>query len=192
MRDLTKLPDTLPIPTDDGATKHLEGFLLRDNIILNDSDNNLFGIPNDLNKKAVLFIFPKAGSPLQPNNAPEEWDAISGARGCTPQSCGYRDLVHEFSKMDVSVLGLSVQPPEVLKEIKTRNSLNYTLLSDSEYKLTHALKLPTFSFQGEHLIKRMAFYIDKNRIMKVFYPVFPPDQSADEVLNFLKGKIIHP
>jgi len=192
MRDLTKLPYTLPVPKDDGAAKHLEGLLLQDSIILNDSDSHPFSIPNDLNKKTVLFIFPKAGSPLQPNNAPEEWDAIPGARGCTPQSCGYRDLVHEFTKMDISVLGLSVQPPEVLKEIKERNFLNFKLLSDSEYKLTHALKLPTFVFQGEQLIKRMAFYIDKNRIMKVFYPVFPPDQSANEVLSFLKSKIIHP
>lgn len=113
------------------------------------------------------------------------WDTIPGARGCTPHSCGFRDLNNEFVSLSVSIFGLSVQAPAVQKEFAQRNHITFPIISDSQLKLTEHLKLPTFDFEGEKLIKRMAFFIKDGIIQKVFYPVFPPDKNAEHVLAWL-------
>ena len=145
----------------------------------------LFNLKEEFQNPTVLFMYPRAGSPLAPNTNSELWDTIPGARGCTPQSCGFRDLVHEFKKIGFKIYGLSIQSPTIQKEFVERNHIPFPILSDFQYTLTNLLKLPTFEFEGERLIKRMALVIDGGKIQKVFYPVFPPDKNADEVLNWL-------
>jgi peroxiredoxin len=136
--------------------------------------------------RTCFLFFRERGSPLEPNSNQDLWDQTPGARGCTPQSCGFRDLYSEFTDLGFAVFGLSMQNSAVQKEIAQRNELPFPLLSDSEYLLTNALNLPTFMFEGERLIKRMALIVQDGRIQKVFYPVFPPDQNASEVLAWIK------
>ena len=121
------------------------------------------------------------------------WDAIPGARGCTPQGCGFRDLHGEFRALGVTVAGVSTQTTEYQREFVERNHVPFDLLSDAELRLTHALKLPTFEFGVEGigpstLIKRMAWYVEGGRIARVWYPVFPPDKNADVVLSWLRDR----
>ena len=184
--NLTELPNDLPVPIDDGKTAHLVGVSMP-NLQLNSSVGGQVNLQDAFQNPTVLFIYPRAGSPLSPNKNPELWDSIPGARGCTPQSCSFRDLIAEFKALDVQVYGLSVQSPEVQKEFVTRNHITFPILSDYQHQLTDTLNLPTFDFEGERLIKRMAFFIKGGKIGKVFYPVFPPDKNADEVLAWLRN-----
>jgi peroxiredoxin/GNAT superfamily N-acetyltransferase len=188
-QNLNDLPDNLPRPVDDGQTAHLLGAKIPEVVLEStlEKEVNLF---LKCQPPTVLFIYPRAGSPLEPNTNPELWDAIPGARGCTPQSCGFRDLISEFTALGVNVLGLSIQSPMVQKEFVERNHIGFPILSDHQYRLTKGLNLPTFEFDGEWLIKRMALFIKDGIIQKVFYPVFPPDKNAEEVLVWLKGKRI--
>ena len=185
MRNLLELPDNLPQPTDDGKTNHLTGMAVP-NISLQATTGHIVYLFQEFQKPTVLFIYPRAGSPLEPNTNPELWDAIPGARGCTPQSCGFRDLEKEFTALGVQIYGLSVQSPAVQKEFVERNHIAFPILSDQRYKLTEKLNLPTFLFEKEQLIKRLCFYIENGIIKKVFYPVFPANKNADEVLAWLK------
>ena len=188
MRDsVYDLPPNLPKPVDDGQADHLRGHAIPELSLMATTGENV-KLTEIFSKPSVLFIYPRAGSPLEPNTDPELWDTIPGARGCTPHSCKFRDLAAEFKTLGVSIYGASIQSPVVQKEFVERNHIPFPILSDSDYKLTDSLKLPTFTFDGEKLIKRIAFYIDKNKIEKVFYPIFPPDKNADEVLAWLKSK----
>jgi peroxiredoxin len=184
MSAYTELPPNLPCPHDDGAATHLDGLELPDlNLESTQGPRNLREITTP---RTVLFIFPRAGSTLEPNTNQELWDSIPGARGCTPQSCGYRDLAAEFRNLDTDIYGLSIQSPRILTEITERNHLPFPLLSDQRLELAKALKLPTFEFEGERLIKRMALVCENGAIRKVFYPVFPPNLNASVVLGWLK------
>lgn len=185
--NLTELPADLPRPVDDGKTAHLVGTQIP-NMSLASTLNNQVNLWEAFQSPTVLFIYPRAGSPLEPNKNPELWDSIPGARGCTPQSCSFRDLIGEFTALGVQVYGLSIQSPEVQKEFVTRNHISFPILSDHQHHFTNQLNLPTFDFEGERLIKRMAFFIQKGKIQKVFYPVFPPDKNAEEVLVWLNSK----
>lgn len=182
---LLDLPQNLPIPQDDGQCRHLVGFELP-NIELPSTTGLVLNLKEIFKQKSVLFIYPRAGSPLEANTNPELWDSIPGARGCTPQSCGFRDLYQQFKEVGVEVFGLSIQKPSVQKEFVERNHIPFPVLSDSSYELTQIMNLPTFEFEGEKLIKRMALVIVHGKISKVFYPVFPPDKNAYEVLNWLR------
>lgn len=184
-RNYNNLPTDLPRPTDDGATDHLPGFKIPD-LNLRATTGKDVNLSTVFQKPTVLFIYPRAGSPLEPNANPELWDSIPGARGCTPQSCGFRDLIQEFDQLQVSVYGLSIQSPRVQKEFVERNHISFPILSDENLEFTDRLKLPTFEFEGERLIKRMAFFVQDGTIQKVFYPVFPPNKNAEEVLTWLK------
>lgn len=184
--NLSDLPPDLPRPVDDGMANHLTEHLIPD-ITLAATTGEHLRLTEIFSKPSVLFIYPRAGSPLEPNLNPELWDSIPGARGCTPQSCSFRDLLQEFNKLDVNIFGLSVQSPVVQKEFVERNHIRFPILSDENYKLTDSLKLPTFLFESERLIKRMAWFIESNKIKKVFYPVFPPDKNAEEVLSWIKN-----
>lgn len=185
--NINDLPSDLPAPLDDGATNHLVGREMPD-LLLESTNQDKINMKDDFKKTSVLFIYPRAGSPLEPNLNPELWDATPGARGCTPQSCSFRDLFAAFKEEGVAVYGLSIQTPDIQREFVERNHINFPIISDKEYKFTDELKLPTFDFEGERLIKRMCFFIEDSRIEKVFYPVFPPDKNADEVLTWIKQK----
>ena len=135
----------------------------------------------------VVYAYPMTGRPDTP--LPEDWDLIPGARGCTPQSCAFRDHFSELSELGVNHLfGLSVQTTEYQMEAATRLHLPFPLLSDADYNLTDQLQLPTFDSSGIRLLKRLTFVAREGRITKVFYPVFPPDQNAQIVVNWLKNK----
>jgi len=177
------LPAGIPVPQDDGAARHLAGTKLPD-LALAATD----GAPVNLSKlrgRTVIYIYPRTGVPgVDP---PTGWDQIPGARGCTPQSCAFRDHFGELKRLGVAHLyGLSTQDTAYQREAATRLHLPFALLSDEKLALTDALKLPTFSVAGMTLLKRMALIIDDGQIVKTFYPVFPPDENATEVVAWLQ------
>jgi peroxiredoxin len=177
-----ELPKDLPRPIDDGAASHLEGMALPD-IALSATSGasvSLAAIPG----RAVIYIYPRTGRPGQA--LPEGWDAIPGARGCTPQSCGFRDHNAELASLGATVYGLSTQTSDYQKEARERLNLPFELLSDHELHLKRLLRLPTFVAAGMELYKRMALVVENGRIRKVFYPVFPPEENAAEVVAWLR------
>jgi len=177
------LPADLPAPQDDGGARHLTGAKLPD-LALPATDGTEVNLAR-LTGRTVVYIYPRTGRPGQP--LPEGWDGIPGARGCTPQSCGFRDHFAELKRLGVAQLfGLSTQTAEYQREAVERLHLPFAILSDADLRLTRALKLPTFQVDGMTLIKRMAWVIDNGVITHVFYPVFPPDQSAEEVVRWLQ------
>jgi peroxiredoxin len=180
--DPNVLPADLPIPRDDGAARHLTGRKLPA-LALAATD----GARVDLSKlrgRTVVYIYPRTGVPGQAS--PEGWDQIPGARGCTPQSCSFRDHFAELKRLGVAHLfGLSTQDTAYQSEAAERMHLPFPLLSDEKLELARALDLPVFTVAGMTLLKRMAWVIDDGAITKVFYPVFPPDKNAEEVIAWL-------
>jgi peroxiredoxin/catechol 2,3-dioxygenase-like lactoylglutathione lyase family enzyme len=177
------LPADIPAPQDDGGADHLAGMKIPDLALpaTRGGAYNLAIIPG----RAVLYIYPRTGVPGV--DAPPGWDDIPGARGCTPQSCGFRDHFAELKELGVEhVFGLSTQDTDYQREAAERLHLPFPVLSDAGLAFARALNLPTFSVAAMTLIKRMAFVIDDGVITKVFYPVFPPDQSAAEVISWLR------
>jgi peroxiredoxin len=181
--DPTVLPTDIPVPRDDGAASHLAGLELP-SVSLPATD----GSDVDLSKLkglTVVYIYPRTGVPGQPS--PDGWDAIPGARGCTPQSCSFRDHFAELKQLGVAQLyGLSTQDSDYQREAVDRLHLPFPVLSDAALKLARAIKLPTFTISGMTLHKRMALAIADGVIRKVFYPVFPPDKNAEEVIAWLR------
>lgn len=141
--------------------------------------------PAGLKGRTVLFCYPRTGRPDQ--ELPPGWNAIPGARGCTPEACGFRDAHAQFADLGVRVIALSTQPADYQREMAERLHLPFPVLSDEELELTRALRLPTFETSGWTLLKRLTLVIDDGRIEHVFYPVFPPDSHAGEVLSWLRG-----
>jgi peroxiredoxin len=181
--DPNVLPDHIPVPQDDGAARHLKGAKLSA-MVLQGTD----GLQVDLSKlkgRTVVYVYPRTGVPGQP--LPEGWDEIPGARGCTPQSCSFREHFAEIRRLGVAhVYGLSTQDTAYQREAAERLKLPFPILSDERLELTRALGLPTFTAAGMTLLKRMALVIDDGIINKVFYPVFPPDKNAEEVVAWLQ------
>jgi peroxiredoxin len=183
MRDLMQLPPELPIPTDDGAARHLTGMRLPD-LALAATDGTQVNLVK-LSGRTIVYAYPRTGEPGKPMI--DGWDAIPGARGCTPQSCGFRDHHATLASLGVAqVFGLSTQDTAYQREVAERLHLPFRILSDAELKLAHALRLPTFDIAGMTLLKRLALVIDDGVITHVFYPVFPPDQNAEEVITWLR------
>jgi len=178
------LPADLPVPQDDGASRHLAGMRLP-SLPLAATD----GAKVDLAKlpgRTVLYIYPRTGRPGVA--LPEGWDAIPGARGCTPQSCSFRDHFAELRSLGVAHLfGLSTQDTDYQREAVDRLHLPFAMLSDTGLRFSRALSLPTFDVAGMTLLKRMVLIIDDGVIVKVFYPVFPPDQSAAVLTQWLRA-----
>lgn len=180
------LPEGLPVPIDDGEAAHLEGLQLP-NISLPTTSGQHFNI-NPNSKKLVIYVYPLTG---QPDVAlPDGWDEIPGARGCTPQACDFSDHYQQFKNLNTQVFGLSTQTTEYQLALKNRLHLPFDLLSDSDFKLKKALNLPTFQVAKLTLYKRLTLVIENNIIKKVFYPVFPPNQHASQVLDWLKSHSI--
>lgn len=179
-----ELPDDLPEPQDDGAAAHLTGLSLPD-IALPATDGPAVNLAK-LKGRTIVYIYPRTGRPGQA--LPTGWNAIPGARGCTPQSCSFRDHFAELKALGVAQLyGLSTQDTAYQSEVAARLHLPFKILSDEHLALTRALRLPTFQVDGMTLLKRMAWVIDDGVLTKVFYPVFPPDKSAAEVVAWLKA-----
>jgi peroxiredoxin len=183
INDLSSLPPDLPAPTDDGACAHLEGTVLP-SIPLLATDGTRVDLAK-LPGRVVVFAYPRTGRPGLPALV-DDWNEIPGARGCTPQTCGYRDLAREFAAEGVAVFGLSSQDSEYQRELVARLNVSFPVLSDAQLELTRALSLPTFTVAGHELIKRLAWVAEDGRIVKVFYPVFPPDQNAATVLSWVR------
>jgi peroxiredoxin len=182
--NLTQVPPDLPVPVDDGGARHLQGRKLPD-VALAATDGSTVSLAR-LAGRTVVYVYPRTGVPGQPS--PDGWDVIPGARGCTPQSCGFRDHFAELTGLGVTrVHGLSTQTTEEQQEAAERLHLPFGLLSDAELKLTRAMELPTFTVAGMTLLKRMAWVIDDGVLTKVFYPVFPPDRNAEEVIAWIQA-----
>jgi peroxiredoxin len=178
------LPPDLPVPVDHGACDHLVG-LTAPALVLESSQG-----PVDLaalgGERAVLYVYPRTGKPGVP--VPAGWDAIPGARGCTPQSCGFRDHLTELAELGAHVAGLSAQPLDEQVEVAERLGLSYPVIADPDRRLGSALRLPTLEFDGAVLYRRVTLVLESGRIAKVFYPVFPPDRNAQEVIDWLRQR----
>ena len=183
LHDPAVLPADLPAPPDDGAARHLTGAKLPD-LALPATDGSAVNL-GGLRGRTVVYIYPRTGRPGQA--LPTGWDDIPGARGCTPQSCGFRDHFADLKRLGVAQLyGLSTQDTAYQREAVERLHLPFAILSDADLTLTRTLNLTTFAVDGMTLIKRMAWVIDDGTITQVFYPVFPPDKSAEDVIAWLK------
>lgn len=176
-----QLPQDLPVPRDDGACDHLPGMKLSSAPLRATSGHMLdvAGVPG----RTVVYCYPRTGRPDA--EVPQGWNEIPGARGCTPQACGFRDHHAELQALGARVFGLSTQTTEYQREAVDRLHLPFDLLSDSELRFTTAMRLPTFRVETMTLLKRLTLVIKDGRVEKVFYPVFPPDKNADEVIDWL-------
>jgi peroxiredoxin len=179
------LPADLPVPKDDGAANHLTGMRVPA-ITLGSTANRRINLAELARERTVIYCYPRTGAPGQP--VPKGWDEIPGARGCTPESCGFRDHYHALQALHVRVFGLSTQTTEYQREAVERLHLPFEILSDADFAVTNALRLPTFEFEGVRLLKRLTMVASDGKIEKVFYPVFPPDKHAEEVIAWLSKK----
>jgi peroxiredoxin len=179
--DFQSLPENLPKPEDDGASDHLAGTELLPTPLPSTSGRSVE--ISSLPGRTVLFCYPITGRPDR--ELPENWNEIPGARGCTPESCGFRDLHTEFRGFGARVFGISTQSTDYQREAVERLGLQYELLSDEGLKFIEALRLPTFEADGMSLMKRITLVIRGAKVEKVFYPVFPPDEHPAEVLEWL-------
>ena len=178
------LPAHLPAPVDDGAADHLTGLALPD-LALPATDGRAVALAR-LPGRWVIYLYPMTGQPGVP--LPESWDEIPGARGCTPQSCAFRDHHAELRELGAGVYGLSSQTSDYQRELRERLHLPFEILSDTALALKAALKLPTFSTAGMELYKRLTLIAHDGRIEKVFYPIFPSDRNAGDVLAWLRER----
>lgn len=182
-QDYSTLPPDLPAPVDDGAADHLQGAKLPD-VALTATDGQTVSLAR-LSGRTVVFAYPRTGEPGQPNLV-ADWDAIPGARGCTPQACDFRDRHDALIARGVAqVHGLSTQASDYQREAAERLHLPYRLLSDRHRALALGARLPTFEAAGTVLLKRLTLVLDDGVVTKVFYPVFPPDRSAEQVIAWL-------
>ncbi|CAN5701063.1 redoxin family protein [soil metagenome] len=182
--DIHEIPEGLPEPTDDGACDHLPGIRLPPISLTQTS-----GDPVDLSAligTTVVYCSPLTGRPDR--DLPAGWDEIPGARGCTPQSCAFRDHHTELLNLGASVFGLSTQDTAYQREAAGRLRLPFGLLSDEKLEFAEALGLPTFEAEGMALIKRLTMIVEDGEVRKVFYPVFPPGKNAEDVIDWLSER----
>ena len=183
VHDLSEFPADLPVPEDDGAAAHLTGTTFP-NVTLLATDGSQIKLA-DFKGRTVVYAYPRTGRPGQA--MPTGWDDIPGARGCTPQSCGFRDHFAELKQLGAAaVFGLSTQDSAYQREARDRLQLPFELLSDEDLALSKAIDLPLFEADGMTLMKRLTLIVSEGRIEHVFYPVFPPDRSAIDVATWLK------
>lgn len=181
--NLNELPPNLPVPKDDGAARHLKGMAMPD-LELMSTSNRRVNLSKISAPRFIVYAYPRTGEPGKPS--PPGWDDIPGARGCTPETCGFRDHHKDLAKLHADVFGLSTQDTPYQQEMVKRLEVPFEVLSDEHLALTKALGLPTFTVAGMTLLKRLTLVVRNNRIEQVFYPVFPPDKHAEEVIAWLK------
>lgn len=175
----------IPAPEDDGAAAHLVGMTIPPVSLRATNDTAV--VLSELKGRTVVFAYPRTGEPGKISLV-DDWDMIPGARGCTPQTCAFRDLFAELKAAGAKqVFGLSTQSNAYQTEMASRLHLPFPVLSDEALELTEALHLPVMEVADLTLIKRLALVIDDARITHVFYPVFPPDRNAGDVLEWLKA-----
>jgi peroxiredoxin len=176
-----EIPEGLPEPKDDGACDHLPGLNLPPVSLTSTSGDDID--VSGLAGTTVVYCYPLTGRPDR--DLPEGWDEIPGARGCTPQSCAFRDHHAELRDLGARVFGLSTQDSAYQREAAERLRLPFDLLSDEKLEFAEALGLPTFRAEGMTLIKRLTIIVEDGEIRKVFYPVFPPGRNAEEAIGWL-------
>lgn len=183
MKNLLTLPDNLPVPEDDGACNHLAGTKFPDLNISSTSNRDVnLAAEKGIN---VIYFYPMIGNPNSPPMV--GWNDIPGARGCTPQSCEFKNHYSELIQLGVkNIFGASSQDIEEQKEACARLHLPFELLNDSELNLANVLNLPTFNYKDKRLIKRLTMIVESGKIIKVFYPVFPPNENAERIIEWLK------
>jgi peroxiredoxin len=182
--NIHEVPQDLPVPTDDGACDHLPGMRLPSVSLMSTAGDQVD--LSALTGTTIVYCYPLTGRPDQ--NLPPGWDEIPGARGCTPQSCAFRDHHAELRELGARVFGLSAQDTAYQREASGRLHLPFLLLSDEKRAFARALELPTFEAEGMTLIKRLTLVIEEGEILKVFYPVFPPGKNAEEVADWLSER----
>lgn len=176
------LPSNLPAPVDDGAAKHLAGMRVPAVTLMSTAGRRV-NLADLGPERTVVYCYPRTGAPGQA--VPKGWDEVPGARGCTPESCAFRDHYQHLRNLKTQVFGLSTQTTEYQQEMVARLHLPFEVLSDAGFAFTNALRLPTFEFEGVRLLKRLTLVLSDGKIEKVFYPVFPPDKHAEEVIAWL-------
>jgi len=187
--DLYQLPADLPVPVDDGAARHLAGLALPP-IALTSTSGGSVRLDDPANSLTVLYCYPRTGRPdAIALGGTEEWNAIPGARGCTPQSCGYRDHYEELRSLGATVYGLSTQTTDYQREAVSRLHLPFALLSDANGEFSSTLQLPWFEVGGTRLLKRLTLIIREGRILHCFYPVFPPNKDAETVIAWIRKEL---
>jgi len=177
------LPPDLPKPVNDGACDHLPGMRVP-LITLPSTSGRMVNLGALTAPRTVIYCYPRTGVPGEP--LPEGWDMIPGARGCTPQACDFRDHHRELTDLGTGVFGLSTQTTEYQREMAERLHLSFEVLSDAEFRFCDALHLPTFEVEGMRLVKRLTLIIRNGKIETALYPVFPPNESAEQVIRWLK------
>jgi peroxiredoxin len=183
--DLHSLPEDVPVPQDDGACAHLPGAELPALTLRSTRGRDVSLTEASRHRRVVVYAYPRTGVPDR--DPPKGWNQIPGARGCTPQTCGFRDHHAEFQALDTDVFGLSVQDTAYQQEMTQRLGVRFDVLSDEHYALTRALRLPTFTVEGKELLKRFTLVLHRGRVEHVFYPGFPPGENADVVLAWLRA-----
>ena len=171
------------VPEDDGGCNHLANLILPE-ISLPNQDGNDLRLNRTDTFRIILYFFPMTGRPDR--SLPIDWNLIPGAKGCTSQTCSFRDKYDEIISLNTVPIGVSTQSIEDLKEMTTRLSVPFDILSDADLKLKNLLNLPTFSIKEKIYIKRLTLVIEKNLIKKVFYPIFPPENHINELIKWLK------
>jgi peroxiredoxin len=180
--NLNELPANLPRPTDDGGARHLTGMAMPD-LELPSTANRRVNLSKISAPRVVIYAYPMTGRPDR--QLPKGWDDIPGARGCTPETCGFRDHHKDLAKLHTEVFGVSTQDTPYQQEMVKRLEVPFEVLSDDHLLFTRALNLPTFTVDGMTLMKRLTLVVKRGRIEHVFYPVFPPDKHAEEVIAWL-------
>ena len=182
---LYKVPPDLPRPEDDGACAHLVGMKLPA-LALEATSGSPVRLDQLSTPWTVIYAYPRTGLPDQA--PPPDWDAIPGARGCTPQNCAFRDRAEALRSLGASIYGLSTQTTDYQREMATRLHLPYPVVSDADLKLTHALRLPTFHYRGLTLLRRFCLIVRGTTIAHVIYPVFPSNADAPAALEWLEER----
>lgn len=183
----TTFPANLPVPVDDGACNHLTNMSVPSVKLPPTSAPDKLVDVSKLEGLSIIFCYPRTGTAEE--KVPPEWDSIPGARGCTPQACGFRDNLPDLKKYGVkNIFGISTQDTPYQQEVRERVHLPYDLLSDEHHEFMKALNLPSFEYQGKKLIKRLCIATEDGKIVKYWYPIFPPDSNVFQVLEWLKNE----
>jgi peroxiredoxin len=187
--ELHQLPPDLPVPQDDGAARHLPGMAVPP-VALPSTSGQLVRLDDPAVSLSVVYCYPRTGRPNEDSlGGTANWNAIPGARGCTPQSCAYRDHHREFQEFGAVVYGLSTQTTEYQREAVVRLQLPFELLSDAAGEFSERLRLPSFEVEGVRLLKRLTLVIERGRITHYIYPVFPSNKDAETVITWIRDHI---